>query len=199
MPNIELTIKNLTKHLDDQNTREEDLHQWLSTATGYAENVFGSNHPRVRLMDQLTKSVYGEKINNKNPNDIIEIEDQAAVYITEFIDDMKDLRAMQKSEGVVTKYPLGLGAEVFYPLFGVLIGAAFGLGFYFGNNKFDRDKIDYYNQLQRLQSDTAELHHAIHYHEIVGRSGDSVLRSLRDSLERTNNRLQKFDSAARQY
>lgn len=148
-------------------------------------------------MHSLAMSVYGEKLNQKSGAELIAIEQKAIGYINEFIDDLEDLLKQDDMETKV-KYPLGMNQEVFWPVILAVIGTAFGLGFYFGNNKFDREKIDYYNQIRILESDTAELKHAIHYHEIVGRTGDSILLSLRDSLVKTNSRLQRFDSAARQ-
>ena len=198
MPKRELTIKYLKNQLNDPPAAPENLHEWLQTSQGYAEQYFGSNHQRIRQMHTLAMSVYGDKLNQKSGAELIAIEQRAIGYINEFIDDLEDLLKQDDMEKSKVKYPLGMNQEVFWTVILAVIGTAFGLGFYFGNNKFDREKIDYYNQIRILESDTAELKDAIHYHEIIGRTGDSILRSLRDSLVKTNTRLQRFDSAARQ-
>lgn len=194
MQTREMTIKYLKKQLADQVAKDENLYEWLRTTTGYAEQYFGSNHQRIRLMRELAQSIYGNKIVGKTPNELIEIEDKANGYITDFLEDLEDQETQNQMDKLKIKYPLGLSQEIFWTLFIAIVTGAFGLGLLFGNFKFDRDKIDYYNRnitlekvidSMKLQADQSKST-LVKYKDSITALNDSIIthNKLKRDLDR---------------
>ena len=67
------------------------------------------------------------------------------------------------------KFPLNLSPELFWTIFSAFIIGSFFLGLYIGQAKFDKDKIDYYNQNSDLKKDTARLHQQIKFLQTVNK------------------------------
>jgi hypothetical protein len=68
-----------------------------------------------------------------------------------------------KSDQGKRKLPMNLTTELFWTIFSAIILGAFFLGFYIGQAKFDKEKIDLYNQNSELKKDTMRLHSQIKF------------------------------------
>lgn len=154
MQTRELTSKYLKKQLE--RIDKDDFEHWLQVTVGYAENYFGSNHQRIRLLKQVRLGIVKNDLLDDKAGKIQNLKSEARSYVNEFIDDLEDLK-LDATQPSKIKYPLNLSQEVFWTVCLAIIAAAFSLGYYFGNNKFDKDKIDYYNQVRSLTNDTTTL------------------------------------------
>lgn len=75
----------------------------------------------------------------------------------------------------VIKYPLGVSQELFWTVLLALVGGSFGLGIYFGSNKFDRNLIELSDTNRELK-DTIKAHeNTIKY---IRNNSDSALNIL---------------------
>jgi hypothetical protein len=81
-----------------------------------------------------------------------------------------------------TQLPFGISSTLFWSIFAGTITGIFFLGNEIGKSRFDKEKIDNYNQLQILQRDTFELHKIIISKEDVIKEKDSEISIKADSL-----------------
>ena len=58
---------------------------------------------------------------------------------------------------VKTQLPFGIPGALFWTIFVAIVGASFFLGNELGKSKFDKEKIDYYNESNKLKSRTDSL------------------------------------------
>lgn len=75
----------------------------------------------------------------------------------------------------IIKYPLGLGQELFWTVLIALVGGAFGLGIYFGSNKFDRNLIELSDTNRDLKDTIKVRENTIKY---IRSNSDSALNIL---------------------
>lgn len=73
------------------------------------------------------------------------------------------------------KYPLGLSQELFWTVLLALVGGAFGLGIYFGSNKFDRNLMELSDTNRELKDTIKVRESTIHY---IRNNSDSALNIL---------------------
>ena len=85
-----------------------------------------------------------------------------------------DNEKRQESQSII-KYPLGLNQELFWTLLIALVGGAFGLGIYFGSNKFDRNLIELSDTNRELKDTIKIRENTIKY---IRQNSDSALNIL---------------------
>jgi len=93
------------------------------------------------------------------------------------------------SPTIITQLPFGISATLFWSIVIAFVSGAFIFGLYFGSTKFDRDKIEYYEQVKKLSVDTILLNKKIAFKDSIISQKDSIISSKVDSLELTNKNL----------
>lgn len=63
----------------------------------------------------------------------------------------QSVRNSSSSSNVKTRLPFGIPAELFWTIFTAIVLVSFFLGLYFGQAKFDKEKIDFYEENKRLK------------------------------------------------
>jgi hypothetical protein len=81
-----------------------------------------------------------------------------------------------------TRLPFGLSAALFWTIFVSLIAGSFTLGLSTGTIKYDKDKIELYNEKNKLIFDTINFNRIIVTKDSIIKIKDSVLNSKIDSL-----------------
>lgn len=74
----------------------------------------------------------------------------------------------------------------------IIITGAFTLGFYFGNNRFDKEKIDLTDENYRLKSDTTNLNSIISSKDSTLMRQELTIKFVRDSLMEAKETIQSF-------
>lgn len=82
-------------------------------------------------------------------------------------------RHSSTTQTVKTQLPFGIPQELFWTIFAAIVAAAFFLGFYFGQARFDKEKSDFYEENKQLKLqldkkiiDIQELNKQIHANSI---------------------------------
>ena len=81
-----------------------------------------------------------------------------------------------------TRLPFGLSPTLFWAIFVSLIAGSFTLGLSTGTIKYDKEKIELFNEKNKLISDTMNFNRIMVTMDSIIKIKDSVLNSKIDSL-----------------
>jgi len=209
----------LIKKLEDQKTKvnQADTEVWLKTTYSYIEEYFriGSSraiHFQSLINDFTINKNFGAADESKT------IKRKAIEYINEIILYLRELQERQKQElekpknkeeiqhnnrtnnfnkvmlaspvkPKKTQLPFDISPGLFWTIFAALISGAFILGQSIGNAKFDKEKIDLYDQAKTLQSDTMNLNKIIEMKDSIIHKKDEYIKAKNDSLNYASKEL----------
>jgi hypothetical protein len=149
---------------------------------------------RIKAIEYIDEAIQylSEQIQIQKSNASIQASQQT-VRIKELEEQLRELEsrlaiklapvAPPDPEIIVKKQlPFGTPPPLFWSIFSGLVVAAYFLGQNIGSSKFDKEKIQYYNDIQNLTVDTSTLHYSI-------RKKDSIIKTKSDSLSLLNDRI----------
>jgi hypothetical protein len=151
----ENSIKLLTEQKDKLYDKSLDEHHWTDETLNIISNIFGRDTDQFRQIKDLSISIDNNVYNGGNNNPLRNRE-RAAKYIDSYIKQVENF-TYEKIGTFNSDNEYKFSKSIFYTIATTLIGGSFALGFYFGNNKFDNEKIELVDKIHSLSSDTTKL------------------------------------------
>jgi len=186
-----------TEYLNSQklklNQLDLDEIHWIDETVSIVEVIFGENSRQSEQISELTLSIddsfYDDGTYHPGRN-----RDRAKRYIDTFINQLdlhyeKKLQSQKESTNTpfIVKH---FGVTITIVL--ALITGAFSFGLYFGNIKFDKEKIDLSNKNEALASDTTNLNLIINQKDIWLTKQKTILELTRDSLRESEETVESL-------
>lgn len=165
---IESTIRNLNVQVAIYNL--DSIDTWLPVTMEYVRDYYGYYGQPTLSMAGLIIAKNGARYYGNSPDEIKSIGQKALEQVKLLLIDLERMRARRGGRNEPTEafpakntdksesgFRMSIKAELFWTIAAAAISGAFAIGLYFGNTKFDKEKIDYYNQMNKLSADTSML------------------------------------------
>lgn len=206
----EYTIAKLKEQ--KQKVNNLDFEVWLKTTYSYLVDDFGITSTRALNFNSLISDFSIKKIFGLKQQEIEKLKKIAIEYIDDTIQYLEEKGSQSKQFNISikknkmndeikdeykaivfpapplttlkekTRLPFGLSAALFWTIFVSLIAGSFTLGLSTGTIKYDKDKIELYNEKNKLIFDTINFNRIIVTKDSIIKIKDSVLNSKIDSL-----------------
>jgi hypothetical protein len=206
----EYTIAKLKEQ--KQKVNNLDFEVWLKTTYSYLVDDFGISSTRALNFNSLISDFSIKKIFGLKQQEIEKLKKIAIEYIDDTIQYLEEKGSQSKQFNISikknkmndeikdeykaivfpapplttlkekTRLPFGLSAALFWTIFVSLIAGSFTLGLSTGTIKYDKDKIELYNEKNKLIFDTINFNRIIVTKDSIIKIKDSVLNSKIDSL-----------------
>lgn len=162
------SIKLLTAQKNKLKEISLDEIHWIDETANLVSNIFGKDSDQLKQIKQINirihdSSHYTYKGEDTNP---MKNRIRAENYINSFITQVENF-TYKKVESYDRNKECKFNKNLFYSVSFIIISGAFTLGFYFGNNKFDREKIELSDKVKSLTSDSIRLTSKIKKIEIL--------------------------------
>jgi hypothetical protein len=130
-------IDQLERKKEELNSQTLDARTWINTTIQVIYSIFiDSGKQKAFFISRLKNDGYFNK-------------EEAKKYLDEYITEIK-------TNGIEKASKLGFFA--YWGVWSAIVGGAFGLGLYFGQSKFDKEKGDYYEQNIVLKDSISNIH-----------------------------------------
>lgn len=204
----------LQKLIEQKNKiKTGNVEVWLKTTHAYLVEYFKSYSPRVTNFQSLINDYNLVKIGVSEKNEDF-FWSTGLEYIEDNIQHLKEIiqskevinlntnnnnfkekiipddTSIQKERIIYkTQLPFGIPAALFWTIFAALIGGAYFVGKDNGSSKFDKEKMDYYEENKNLKSDTLNLHKTIKEKDLTIKIKDSIIIEKKDSIKEMDEKL----------
>jgi hypothetical protein len=139
----------------DSDTFDEKV--WTSETTSLIEKIFGKNSEEkkrnLRAINYVPFDVYGNTSEEAKRQRLNEGKGKASRFVNSYIEEIEKIGVPSESK---TESMNMLKSALFWTIVLAFIGGAFTLGLKLGEAKFDKEKLEMYNQnrvlLNRLDS-----------------------------------------------
>jgi len=151
--------ENSIKLLQDQKSKLQekslDERHWTDETANFVSNIFGKDSEQFKQIRDINISindyVFAGGESNPMKNRI-----RAEKYLDSFITLVENF-TYEKSSTFNTSEEFKFNKSAVYTIIPIVISGAFILGFYFGNTKFDKDKIELTEKVKSLSAKTDSL------------------------------------------
>lgn len=200
----ELTIRKLNTQVSNFNIETIDI--WLPNTMESIKEYFGEfGQPTLSMMGIIV-AMNGARFYGNSPEEINNIGHKALGQVKIWISVLEESRRLNQLENqnissdtnklqskkTVEGIHLPIKAELFYTIFAAIVAATFAIGLYFGGTKFDKEKIDFYNQVIKLSADTTLLSKSIQQlKEEINNYKSSDKQVVNDDILRTRKKIIK--------
>lgn len=179
--------ENSIKLLKEQKNKLQDktldeLH-WTDETANLVSNIFGKDSEQYKQIRDISiridnNTYYGEEFNPMK-NRI-----RAEKYLDSFITQVQNF-TYDNQVSFNKEKEFKFSKSTIYTLTPIIISGAFALGLYFGNTKFDKDKIELTDQVKSLSADTLNFAIKLKLKDSVINKKDILLKTTVDSLRTT--------------
>nr|WP_315134264.1 hypothetical protein [uncultured Flavobacterium sp.] len=162
------SIKLLNAQKNKLNEKSLDEIHWIDETTNIVSNIFGKDSDQLKQLKQIKITIHNSSHftyegEDRNP---MKNRIRAINYIDSFITQVENF-TYKKLESYDRNTECKFNKNIFYSVSFIIVSGAFTLGFYFGNNKFDREKIELSDKVKFLTSDSIRLTSKIKKLEIL--------------------------------
>ena len=126
----------------------DDLLSWIASIESYVLDNYGKESGPYKLFEKFDQ----KKLNGYEERDFLR---QKSILMGS----IKSCKTVPKKLGVIAENPIIelLKNKTFWTVLVILIGASFALGIHFGNSKFDKEKLDLYEENRKLRNENIKL------------------------------------------
>lgn len=86
---------------------------------------------------------------------------------------------------------IGLSTEIFWTILSISVGGAFALGMYFGQTKFDKEKIEYYEQVKDSKVKQSNLQKSNQSKDSIIKEKEFIISIKKDSIRSLQENIDK--------
>lgn len=183
----ENSIKLLAAQKNKLQDKTLDEQHWTDETANLVSNIFGKDSEQYRQIRDISIRIdndtyYGEDFSPMKNR--IRAEKYLDSFITQVQNFTYDNQVSFNKDKEFKFYK-----STVYTLAPIIISGVFVLGLYFGNNKFDKDKIELTDQVKNLSSDTTNFALKLKLKDSLINDKDFLLKTLTDSLRTSQNDL----------
>lgn len=171
--------ENLIILLNQQKDKLQDLKldeiHWIDETSNIVSNIFGKESEQVKQVKDINIRIGNNQIYFGDYDDPMKNRIRAEKYMTSFITQVENT-TYEKVNTYNSEKEYKLSKTLTITFLSIIISGVFGLGFYFGNNKFDKEKIELNDRVNILNSEKAKLLLKIKEQETLLKNKDNVIK-----------------------
>lgn len=176
-------LKSLSEKLNDLQNQNFDPDVWTQLTSQLIMKIFPiSFQDKIESIKEIDYVIYSSMADQGMQNrKKVQGISKAKTYIDAYIDEINN-HGMEKGS-INNNRSFWGNLSTFWGIVAAVVLAAFMLGMYIGNTKFDKDKNDLYNQVIALSSDTTKNIETIKIKSKIINQMDSILNIKSDSIK----------------
>ncbi len=186
-------IQTLQDRITELNVDNFDPIVWTDQTCNFIRRIFGKHaSQKISQLEDISYNIDVAMTDlGMRQRRMVKGKQQAKEYLNSYINEIQqyglDVGIENNKNGQRSRpshfYTLGKNLA-FWSIFLVIIGGAFGFGYHIGNSKFDKDKIDYYQQNQELKKTVDTIDSELNEKEIIIDSMETEIKELQKTRKK---------------